>query len=110
TPDTQVDIPLLADVSRLHAHLVRDAEGYLIEAVRPVQVNNKPVARAMLHDNDRVTLGSSFQFLFHQPVPLSVSARLEIVSGHRMSLAVDAVLLMGETLILGPGTQSHVQS
>jgi hypothetical protein len=110
TPDAGVDVPLLADVSRLHAHLIRDAEGYVIEAVRPIQVNNKPVQRAMLHDSDRVTLGTSFQFLFHQPVPLSASARMDIVSGHRLSLAVDAVLLMGDALVLGDRTQSHVQS
>src|SRR5262249_48676796 len=31
TPDSFVDVPLFADVSRLHATLTRDAEGYLLE-------------------------------------------------------------------------------
>ena len=43
TPDSRVDVPLFADVSRLHATLTRDAEGYVLEAVRPVQVNGQPV-------------------------------------------------------------------
>src|SRR5262249_32281292 len=39
---------------------------------------------------------------------VSTSARLDLVSGHRLRLAVDAVLLMADTLVLGPGTQVHV--
>jgi len=31
-----------------------------------------------------------------------------MVSGHRLAPSVDAVLLMAETLVLGPGEQSHV--
>jgi hypothetical protein len=108
SPGASLDVPLFADVSRLHAHLVRDGEGYLIEAVRPVQVNNLTVDRTLLRNADRVTLGTSFQFLFHQSVPVSTTPRMDIVSGHRLSLAMEAVLLMGDTLVLGPGTQTHV--
>ncbi len=108
TPDTTVDVPLFADVSRLHAALTRDTEGYLLEGLRPVQVNGQPVLRTLLRSGDRVTLGTCCQFQFRQPVPVSASARLDIVSGHRLRLAVDAVLLMADTLVLGPGPQAHV--
>jgi tetratricopeptide (TPR) repeat protein len=107
-PDALVDVPVLADVSRLHATLTRDSEGYLLEAVRAVQVNGQPTERALLHEGDRVTLGKCCQFRFHQPVPISASARLDLTSGHRLRLAVDAVLLMADTLVLGPGPQAHV--
>jgi hypothetical protein len=107
-PETTVDVPLFADVSRLHAALTRDPEGYLLEGLRPVQVNGQPVLRALLRTGDRVTLGACCQFQFRQPVPVSASARLDIVSGHRLRLAVDAVLLMADTLVLGPGPQAHV--
>src|SRR5262249_49709140 len=103
-----LDIPLFADVSRLHATLTRDTEGYLLEAARSVLVNAQAVDKALLRDGDRVTLGASFQMRFHQPVPLSASARLDPGSGHRLRLGVDAVLLMADTLILGPGAQAHV--
>jgi hypothetical protein len=53
-------------------------------------------------------MGSCCQFQFRQPVPVSASARIDLVSGHRLALAVDAVLLMADTLVLGPGTQVHV--
>src|SRR5207247_8039369 len=107
-PDAFGDIPLYADVSRMHAALTRDAEGYLLEALRTVQVNSRPVDRALLRAGDRITLGSSCQLHFRQPVPVSATARLDLVSGHRLPLAVDAVLLMAETLVLGPGPQAHV--
>jgi hypothetical protein len=108
TPDATVDVPLFADVSRLHATLTRDSEGYLLEGLRPVQVNGQPVLRTLLRSGDRVTMGACFQIQFRQPVPVSASARLDIVSGHRLRLAVDAVLLMADTLVIGPGPQAHV--
>jgi hypothetical protein len=108
TPDAYVDIPLFADVSRLHAALTRDEEGYLLEATRPLLVNGQSVDRALLREGDRITLGSSCQLQFRLPVPVSASARLELASGHRLPLTVDGVLLMADTLILGPGPQAHV--
>ena len=108
TGDAPVDVPLLADVSRMHATVSRDPEGYLIEAARPVLINGQPQTRATLHAGDRVTLGASCQFMFHKPVPVSSSARLEMVSGHQLPLSVSAVLLMADSLVLGPGMQVHV--
>jgi hypothetical protein len=106
--DGQVDVPLVADVSRLHATLCRDSEGYVLEAVRPVQVNGRPSTHALLRPGDRVTLGTSCQFQFHQPVPVSTSARLDLVSGHRLPIAVEGVLLMADTLVLDSGPQAHI--
>jgi len=107
-PDNPVEVPLVADVSRLHAALTRDAEGYLLEALRPVKVNNQDTARALLRSGDRVTLGTSCQLVFQQPVPLSTTARLNLGSGHRLPLALDGVILMGETVLLGPANPAHV--
>jgi hypothetical protein len=103
-----VDVPLFADISRTHAALTRDSEGYLLEAVRAVQVNGQPTEKALLQPGDRITLGSCCQFQFRQPVPVSATARLDLVSGHRLPLTVDGVILMADTLVLGPGSQAHV--
>ncbi len=108
TGEGVVDVPLLADVSRLHATLTRDGEGYVVESVRELQVNGRAASRATLQSGDRVTLGPECQFVLHQPVPVSTSVRLELVSGHRLPLSVDGILLMSETLVLGPGPQAHV--
>ena len=103
-----VDVPLFADVSRLHAELTRDGEGYVLESGRDILVNGDPTRRAALVAGDRVTLGGTCQFVFHRPVPISPSVRLELVSGHRLPVAVDGILLMAENLILGPDGPVHV--
>ena len=102
-PPRPVDVPLLADLSRLHAELARDPEGYVLESSREVLVNGAPTPRTVLKPGDRLTLGPTCQFIFHQPVPISPSARLELVSGHRLPLAVDGVILMAEAADPGPG-------
>ena len=107
-PGSPVDVPVVADVSRMHATLARDGEGYVLEAVRAMQVNGQPATRALLRPGDRVTLGPSCQFQFRQPVPASATARLDLVSGHRLPLGVDGVLIMAETLVMGGGPQVHL--
>src|SRR5947209_10605283 len=75
TPENRVDIALFADISRTHAALTRDSEGYLLEAFRPAQVNGHAVDKVLLRSGDRVTLGTCCQMQFHVPVPVSASAR-----------------------------------
>ena len=106
--DAPVDIALIADVSRHHATIQRDPEGYFLEAARKVQINGKPVEKTLLRSGDRITLGSSCQVQFWQPVPVSTSARLDMVSGHRFAEPVQAAILMADTLVIGPAAQSHV--
>jgi hypothetical protein len=108
TPEATVDIPLFADVSRHHATLTRDNEGYVLEAVRGVSVNGTPADKALLQSGDRVTLGASCQLMFRQPVAVSATARIDLASGHRLPQSVDAVILMADTLVLAPGKQAHV--
>ena len=114
-----VDIPLFADVSRVHAELARDDEGYVVEAgkaapvdgtdaARAVRVNGRPVGRAVLAPGDRLTLGATCQFVFRRPVAVSATAALELTSGHRLMLPVEGVLLMANELILGPPPEAHV--
>jgi hypothetical protein len=108
TAEGSIDVPLLADVSRLHAVLQRDGEGYVIESSRALNVNGKPTAKATLHPGDRVTLGAACQFLFQTPVPVSATARLDLVSGHRLPLSIDGIMIMAETMVIGPGPAAHV--
>jgi len=106
--ETAPDLAILADISRHHATLYRNTEGYFLEAVRKVTLNGQPADKAFLRTGDRLTLGAACQLVFSQPVPISASARLDLVSGQRWLRPVDAVLLMAETLVFGPGPQAHV--
>ena len=106
---SDVGVPILADISRQHAWVQRDPEGCFLEALRAVRINQLPVTKSLLRSGDQITLGKSCQLIFTQAVPVSASARLDLVSGHRFGRALQGVLLMAETLVLGPGSATHVQ-
>jgi hypothetical protein len=108
SPDGQADVPLLGDLSRRHATLVRSGDGYLLRAHHPTYLNNRKVDAAALRNGDVIRLGASVEVEFHQPSPVSATARLEIVSRHRLPVAVDGVILMAETCLMGPSSQAHI--
>ena len=108
-PTADVDVPILGDISKRHARICRDREGYLIEALRPVYVNDQPVkGRTTLSDRAIIRLGDRVELRFRRPHALSATARLEFVTGHRTQPSSDAVLLMAETCVLGPSGHSHI--
>ncbi len=108
-PDSPADIPLLGDLSRNHATLVRSGESYMLQAHHPSFVNGKPVIdQAMLRDGDVIRLGQTVELEFRQESPISATARLAVVSRHRLHMAVDGVLLMAETCIVGGHGPAHI--
>jgi len=109
TPSGGVDVPIMADLSRKHATIVREGENYLIVPERDVRLGGRPITKAAaLADGSSIGLDSSVQMRFRQPHPLSATARLEPVSHHRTQPSADAVLLMAESCVLGPGGSHHV--
>ncbi len=70
---------------------------------------SRSLDQALLRDGDVIRLGSTVELEFRQPSPVSATARLAIVSRHRLPLAVDGVLLMAETCIVArhPGRTSR---
>lgn len=107
-PGSRADIPLLGDLSRNHATLARTGEGYVLRAHQPTFVNGRSVESAALRSGDIMRLGSSLELEFRQPSPISTTARLEIMSRHRLPLSVNGVILMGETCIMGRSAQAHI--
>jgi len=106
--DAVADVPLVGDLSRQHATLARDGEGYVVRAIKPTFVNGRAVETAPLRDGDVIRLGSTVELEFRQPSPVSSTARLRVVSRHRLPLAVDGVILMAETCIVGSSRQAHI--
>ena len=104
-----VDVPIFADLSSRHARIRRDEEGYLIEAIREVRLNGRRIDKMdALTDGSKVTLGEGVRLVFRRPHALSATARLDFASHHRTQPSADAVLLMADALILGPGPHCHV--
>ncbi|MCA9151959.1 MAG: FHA domain-containing protein [Planctomycetales bacterium] len=107
--ESRVELPLVGDVSRHHATILRQGDGYSLEPFAGVAIcGNTVVGRRHLSDGDVLELGRSTRIRFRQPHPLSASARLEWASHHRCQPAADGVLLMASSCILGPATGNHV--
>lgn len=102
------DVPLLGDISRRHATLVRDGDGYILHADQTTFLNGRRVETAPLRDGDVIRLGPTLELEFRQPSPISSTARLRILSRHRLPVAVDGIILMSETCIVGSSPQAHV--
>lgn len=103
------DLAILSDLQRRHATIVRTGEGYLLEAYGPAQVAGREVRdRIALADGALIELGRSVRLRFRQPSALSLSARLEFVSDHRPAQSLDAVVLLADTCLLGPGEDNHI--
>jgi hypothetical protein len=99
----------MGDLSRTHATLVRSGESYVLQAHHSSFINGKAVRdQTVLRDGDVIRLGSTVELEFRQPSPVSATARLAIVSRHRLPLAVDGVLLMADTCIVGGTDQAHI--
>jgi hypothetical protein len=108
-PDSSVEVPLLADLSRHHATIRRDEDGYTIEPVRDVWINHRKIdTLSWITDGSLLELGSALKMRFSRPHPLSATARLDFVSHHSTQPSARAVLLMADTCILGPGANNHV--
>jgi hypothetical protein len=108
-PGNAVELPLLADLSRHHATILRDADGYLLQPISATRLNEQPIKQpTWLADGGIIGLGSSLRLRFRRPHPLSASARLELASPHQTRPTTAGVLLAAETLVLGPTPQCHV--
>ncbi|MBN2021505.1 MAG: FHA domain-containing protein [Pirellulales bacterium] len=108
-PAAAADVPILGDLSSRHARIVRDGEGYVIEALRDVRVDGKRVTGAAgLRDGNVIQLGEGVRLRFRRPHALSATARLDFVSRHRTQPSADAIILMADAFVLGPKPQSHV--
>jgi hypothetical protein len=108
-PDSPPDVPLLADISRRHAVIHRDGEGYFVEPVHQVKVDGRVASGPTpLRDGTVLQLGENLKIRFRKPHALSATARLEIISHHKSMPSADAILLMADSCILGPGGHSHV--
>ena len=109
SPGGQVDVPILGDVSRQHARIERNGEGYLIFPLRPTRVQGRHIsAVTSLADGSLIELGEGVQLRFRRPHALSGTGRLDFISHHRTQPSADAVVLMADSCILGPSANSHI--
>jgi hypothetical protein len=110
SPEGGVDIPILGDLSRRHAVIRRDREAYVLTPLHRTLVDGRPIGEpTVLRDKSLIRLGDAVELRFRKPHALSATAVLELTSRHRTEPAVDGIVLMSESCILGPQSHSHVK-
>ena len=108
--DGSVDVPFLADLSRRHAIIRREGEAYVLTPLQRTTVDGQLLKESVvLRDKTVVKLGDAVELRFRKPHALSNTAVLEVLSHHKTEPAVNGIVLMSESCILGPQSHSHVR-
>ena len=110
SPGQPIALPFLADLSRRHAVIRRESGAYMLEPVQDVIVDGqKLTGPTVLADGQLIELGESVRLRFRKPHALSATARLDVESHHKTQPSADAVLLLADSCVMGPGTHCHVK-
>ena len=105
------DLALTADLAGYHAEISRSGEDYFVTAVQgDVRVGSKKVQKKLLTHDDAVELGSRCRIRFGQPTGMSSTALLDLRKGMRIEGDVKTVVLLDDTLIIGPGSNCHIRA
>lgn len=103
------DLCLMAPISRRHASLLQKDDSWFFHPHQTSSVGGKLVTDERgLHSGDVIQLGDKVRLTFRMPSVLSASAVLDLESFHQPSQSVNGVLLMTDTILLGPRSDHHV--
>ncbi len=108
-PRPECDVALAANLRSRHLVLKHDGELWLAEPLDETRLDGAPLDKpTVLPETCEFELGG-VRLAFGCPHPLSQSAVLRVISGHRTEPPADGVLLWVDTLILGSGPRDHVR-
>lgn len=118
---SEVDIAVMADVSRRHAELARVGEHYRFRPLKKgCSVDGCTVRDSTwvgdgsileLGDGSEDTKGGTSRgprWTFRFPQSFGLTARLEPASGHRLQPHADGILLLADTCLIGPEADAHL--
>jgi hypothetical protein len=109
SPNEPLALPILADLSRRHAVIRREAGAYVLEPLQRTFVDGREIKGPfVLAQNQLIQLGDNVRIRFAKPHALSMTARLVVESHHKTQPTADAVLLMADSCVLGPNRHCHV--
>jgi hypothetical protein len=109
SPGHAIAVPILADLSRRHAVIRREAGAYVLDPVQTVYVDGRKLTGPiLLADRQLIQLGDSVRLRFTKPHALSATARIDFESNHKTQPTADAVLLMADSCVMGPSPHCHV--
>jgi hypothetical protein len=107
--DTSADICLMANLSRRHALLLRNGEDWFIHPYHSTVVSGRVITGpALLKTGDEICLGERVRLGFRIPSVLAGSALIDFESHHRPVQSVNGIILMTDTVLLGPRKDHHI--
>jgi hypothetical protein len=108
--EQSIAVPILADLSRRHAVIRRDAGAYVLEPIQKVRIDGHEVGGpVVLSDGQTIQLGDAVRIRFTKPHALSATARLDFATHHKTQPSADAVLLMADSCVMGPSQHCHIR-
>ena len=106
---TSADICLMANLSRRHASLLRNGEDWFIHPHNSTVVSGRAVSGpTLLRTGDVICLAERVRLGFRIPSVLTGSAVLDFESPHRPAQSVNGIILMSDSILLGPRKDHHV--
>lgn len=103
------DICLMANLSRKHATLQRNSENWFIQPHQSTVVSGRSATGpTLLRTGDAICLAEKVRLGFRIPSVLSGSAVIDFESHHRPQQSVNGIILMTDSVLLGPRKDHHV--
>ncbi len=100
-------IAIFADLGERHAELARVEDDYFLMSSHEVEIGGRHGRQQLLRDGDKVVLARRAKFTFRLPNRRSGSALLDISDTTKMPNDVRNVILMKDTVMMGPGRSNH---
>lgn len=103
------DICVMAQISRRHATFERIEENWFIRPHAATVISGVPISdRSLLRSGDEIVLADRVRLGFRIPNVLSGSAVIDFQSHHRPPRAVDGIILMSDSCLMGPRADHHI--
>lgn len=108
-PNAKAAIPITGDIHEMHARIESIDGGHLLHPIGPVSMLEQSLRSpvALVHDRT-FELGESVSLRYRKPHAYSTTAIIDFESRHRTYPWSDAVLLAGNTIVLGPSRSNHI--
>ena len=107
--DPSADICLMANLSRRHATLKRIGEDWFIQPHQSTVVSGRSLSGpSLLKTGDAICLAERVRLGFRVPSVLAGSAVVDFESHHRPAHSVNGIILMTDSVLLGPRKDYHV--
>ncbi|MCS7470817.1 hypothetical protein NZK35_29540 [Stieleria sp. ICT_E10.1] len=108
-PDSTIDIQVRTDWRRREGTVVRRNGDYFWSAADDQTVKRHDAGGPLLVADSVFPISGSATLRLHQPSPLSRSAILSLDPPHRFDQHVDQVLLVDQTILIGPSAGDHIR-